>query len=78
MPARIVLRIALPAVGVALLLTVGLTMQTRASTDHDRVVSAPSVALATGDDRQLVRASDAVFVGRVDAAGPVEMAGSTP
>jgi len=68
MPARFALRIALPAVSAALLLTAGLTMQTRASPIHDRVVVAPSAALATGDDRQLVRAADAVFVGRVDAA----------
>jgi hypothetical protein len=78
MPARFALRIALPAVSAALLLTAGLTMQTRASPIHDRVVVAPSAALATGDDRQLVRAADAVFVGRVDAAEPVEMVGSTP
>lgn len=77
-PARPALRIALPAVSAALLLTVGLTMQTRASPEHDRIVVAPSAAIATGDDRQLVRAADAVFVGRVDAAGPVEMVGSMP
>ena len=76
MPARFALRIAVPAVSAALVLTAGLTMQTRAAPIHDRVVVA--AALATGDDRQLVRAADAVFVGRVDAAEPVEMVGSTP
>lgn len=78
MLARIVLRVGLPAVVLAVLLTIGLTAQTRASSEHDRVVAAPSVALATGDDRQLVRAADAVFVGRVDTVGPVHMVGGIP
>ena len=78
MPARLAFRIAVPAVSAALLLTAGLTMQTRASSEHDRIIVAPSAALATGDDRQLILAADAVFVGRVDAAEPVEMVGSMP
>ncbi len=78
MPARLALRIALPVVSAVLLLTAGLTMGTRASSEHDRVVVAPAGALATGDDDQLIRAADAVFVGRVDAAGPVDMVGPMP
>lgn len=81
MPARLALRITLPAVSVALLLTIGLAMQTHASPEHDRVVVAPSAALADSDDSQLVRAADAIFVGRVDAVDPtepVEMVGSMP
>lgn len=78
MPARLAFRIALPAVSAALLLTVGLTVQTRESPDRDRNVVAPAPMLATGDDAQLVRAADAVFVGRVDVTEPVDIVGSMP
>jgi hypothetical protein len=78
MPARRVVRVVVPAVTVGVLLTVGLSLQTGASPSHDRLVVAPATALATGDDAQLVRAADAVFVGRVDTVGPVAMVGSTP
>lgn len=78
MPARFALRIGVSAVTAAVLLTAGLAFQTLASPSPDRVVVAPAVPLATGDDRQLVREADEVFVGRVEVAGPVDVVGSTP
>lgn len=78
MPARLAFRVAIPAVTVGLVLTVGLSLQTGAAPTPDRVVITPSAALAAGDDGQLVRAADAVFVGRVETVGTVVMVGTTP
>jgi hypothetical protein len=78
MPARLAFRVAIPAATVGLLLTVGLSLQTGASPTPDRVVVTPSAELAAGDDGQLVRAADAVFVGRVETVGTVVMVGTTP
>jgi hypothetical protein len=78
MAARFAVRSTLIAIGAGLLLALGLTVQGHVSPLHDKVVAAPSTQLASSDDRQLVRAVDAVFVGRVDAAEPTEMVGSMP
>jgi hypothetical protein len=78
MPSRFVRRIVVAAITAGILLTAGLAMQTRASAVHDRVVVAPSAALTTAGDDQLVAAADAVFVGRVEAVEPVEVVGANP